>query len=112
MYSTVIRIPDFGAEESKTIISGLTRIREEMRPELVPGLIQALLLREQARGAMFMTFWRSRLDMDTFMQTPAGRSASEAINRLLARQGVQFESYYATWQAVSGEPLPAAEMRR
>ncbi|MCY1047590.1 hypothetical protein OV208_40200 [Corallococcus sp. bb12-1] len=112
MYATAIRIPVFGEAESKTIIGGLTRIREEMRPEFVPGLIQALLFRDEGKGAMLMTFWRTRLDMDEFMQTPAGKSSSEAMTRLLTQQGVQLESYYATWQAVSGEPMPAASMRR
>jgi len=112
MYATVVRIPTFGPKESKKIISGVTAIRDAMKPDYIPGFIQSLLLRGERRGALLVTFWRSRQDLHEYLQTKAGQKSSAELARLMGSLRVKYEAYNATWQAVSGDPLQADSTHR
>jgi heme-degrading monooxygenase HmoA len=102
MYATVVRIPTFGAKESKEIIGGLTKLRESMRPDFIPGFIQTLLLREEKKGAMLVTFWESRQHMHRYMESEGGKGSSDALRKLMGKQSISMEAYGDAWQAVSG----------
>lgn len=103
MYVTAIHIPAFGNDSSKTIIGGLSGIYDDLKQTYKPGFIQSLLLREAKQGALLLTLWRSRSDLQRFLESSVGKETAKRIKHLLDGDDVRLSEYYPAWQVPSND---------
>ena len=102
MFVTAVHIDDFGPDVSASLIRGLSETFDKLRYAPLSGFVQSMLLRnnDSKGGALLLTFWKSRRNMEDFVASPAGRAANEAIAGALKGTRAQFADYHPTWHAI------------
>jgi hypothetical protein len=98
MIISSVTIPEFGPEQSKQIIGGLSRLYTELAQVHPPGFIQSLLMREDEGQALLLTMWESRQDLTNFVGSELGRKLSAMFLDLIESETLEQREYYVTWQ--------------
>ena len=106
MIVSAATIPEFGPDQSKTIIGGLSRLYSELNDLHPPGFVRALLLREDQGQALLLTMWESRKDLGDFMSSDTGKKLGAEFGKLIGGAATDMRDYYVTWQADADEPRP------
>jgi heme-degrading monooxygenase HmoA len=111
MIISAVVIPQFGPEESKRLIAGLTDLHSRLNGIRPAGFAQSMLLREDHGQAILLTMWDSKQHLQEFVSSDRGRKLAALFREVIPDKKLEYRDYYVTWQSDSLLSLTAQPKR-